>query len=77
LKLVFTLHCFLIEFSFGLFLSSFYWHFVDFIWFLVFMVFVVFWSFKSFWIVEKLFNCSKTFDVVHAPHRMFLLHLFL
>ena len=31
---------FLIEFSFSLFLSSYYWHFVDFIWFLVFLLFI-------------------------------------
>ena len=28
------------EFSFSLFLSSYYWHFVDFIWFLVFLLFI-------------------------------------
>ena len=29
------------EFSFPLFLSSYYWHFVDFIWFLVFLLFIL------------------------------------
>ena len=41
-NLIFTLHCFFIEYSFALFLSSFYWHFVDFIWFLVFLLFLFF-----------------------------------
>ena len=29
------------EFSFNLFLSSYYWHFVDFIWFIVFLLFII------------------------------------
>ena len=32
---------YLMEFSFSLFLSSHYWHFVDFIWFLVFILFIL------------------------------------
>lgn len=40
-SLLFNESFFFIEFSSSLFLSSFYWHFVDFIWFIVFILFIL------------------------------------
>ena len=59
---------FFIEFSFSFFLCSYYWHFVDWIWFLVFLVFLFLFHWFFWALIDSFHFVSLRFTSLHSSN---------